>query len=297
MADPFPASPPILDPPLVGWNEFLVNVPPGQSRHIVATEMTAMSGMPERIKNVSVRREQSFQARREKLWCSKCEGFQLFDPDSSDLRAIQTPLRVMFTCRNCGDGRHLFFLGFEDWSPEYVQAVKIGQWPLFSIDVPPRVQRLIQPHLDFFKKGLRAERTGLGIGALTYYRRIVEHDWQRLIEAIIKVAKQVGAPSPQIETLESAAKQDQFSKAVALAKDALPASLLIEGHNPLTLLYRATSVGMHEETDEWCMSRAGDIREVLTDLAERIQTAVAEKKPLKEALQRLTNLRDDPPRT
>ena len=68
----------------------------------------------------------------------------------------------------------------------------------------------------------------------------------------------------------------------------MPQSLLIGGHyNPLTLLHKALSVGLHEQTDAYCLELAHDIRLVLGELAERLSSALKDEAELNEAVARL----------
>lgn len=130
----------------------------------------------------------------------------------------------------------------------------------------------------------RAENQGLGLGSFAYYRRVVENQRGRLLEEIIRVAKRMGAKADAVRALEAAAKEQQFSKSIELTKDSIPESLLIDGHNPLLLLHRALSVGLHNLTDEECLARARSIRLVLTELAERIGQVLKDTAELKEAI-------------
>lgn len=107
------------------------------------------------------------------------------------------------------------------------------------------------------------------------------------LEEIIRVAKKIGAKPDALKALEAAAKEQQFSKSIQLAKDSIPESLLIDGHNPLLLLHRALSVGLHNLTDEECLGRARSIRLVLTELAERIGQVLKDTAELKEAINHL----------
>jgi hypothetical protein len=64
-------------------------------------------------------------------------------------------------------------------------------------------------------------------------------------------------------------------------------SLLINGHNPLTLLHSALSKGLHAKTDEECLELAHDVRIVLTELAERLGQALKDEAELNTAVSRL----------
>ena len=65
--------------------------------------------------------------------------------------------------------------------------------------------------------------------------------------------------------------------------------MLINGQNPLTLLHKALSVGVHESTDERCLERAHDVRVVLIELAERLGQAIKDEAGLNTAVNRLMN--------
>jgi len=138
-----------------------------------------------------------------------------------------------------------------------------------------------------FLKGRRCENQGLGIGAFSYYRRVVEHQKGRIIDEVIKVSGKIGAPEETLKLLREARNETKFSKSVSLIKDAIPQALLISGHNPLTLLHNALSAGLHEDTDDGCLSLAQAVRVVLVDLSERLSHALRDDAELKTAVSRL----------
>lgn len=126
----------------------------------------------------------------------------------------------------------------------------------------------------------------MGIGAFAYYRRVVENQKNRIIVEIAKVATILGS-TPEIDALFAAAvTETQFSKSIEMVKDAIPQSLLIKGHNPLTLLHTALSRGLHnpDMTDSHCLALAQSIRTVLADLSERISEALKNTKEVQDAL-------------
>lgn len=130
----------------------------------------------------------------------------------------------------------------------------------------------------------------MGIGAFTYYRRVVEHQKNRLIDEIIKVVRKV-EPSPDaiVDDLTKAKTTFQFSQAMSDVKLAVPQVLLINGHNPLTLLHSALSAGIHDKSDDECVEIAKNIRLVLAGLAERLGQALSEHKELNNAVATLLN--------
>jgi hypothetical protein len=69
--------------------------------------------------------------------------------------------------------------------------------------------------------------------------------------------------------------------------------VLVNGHNPLTLLHRALSGGVHELTDERCVELAHDVRVVLVELAERLGQALRDEAELNTAINRLLQANQD----
>ena len=95
----------------------------------------------------------------------------------------------------------------------------------------------------------------------------MEHQKARIIDEIIKVSEKLGATAGALKLLADAKSETQFSKSVTMVKNGLPQALLINGHNPLTLLHNALSAGLHEQTDEVCLELAQAVRVVLVDLS------------------------------
>lgn len=223
----------------------------------------------------------------------KCGGVRTFYCTSGNVFLEQDKdnyVYLRYVCRNC---RYIatvrIFALFVRGNGKTGLVQKLGENPPFGPPTPSRVIKLVGPDRELFLKGRRAELHGLGIGAFAYYRRVVEEQKGRIIEEIGKVAVKL-KPSKETEELFAKAKvETQFSKAIEMIKAAIPETLLINGHNPLTLLHNALSEGLHEHTDEECLELATDIRVVLTELAERISTALKDEAELKTAVGRLLN--------
>ncbi|MCH7993583.1 MAG: hypothetical protein IIB57_03970 [Planctomycetes bacterium] len=141
-----------------------------------------------------------------------------------------------------------------------------------------------------FQQGRRGESLGMGMGAFIYYRRVVDNLKDTLLDRIIAVAESLEANPAQIEALRSAKAEPSFKRQVAGFKKVFPPSLLIKGHNPLALLYAALSKGVHEMTDDECLTAASDIRTVLTSVATRASQLLRDETELKQAVGRLTRL-------
>lgn len=195
---------------------------------------------------------------------------------------------ITYLCSNCQTSTKTYSIRAYRTNNDYNGAmVKFGEEPAFGPPVPARLLKLIGPDRDNFLKGRRCENQGLGVGAFVYYRRVVEHQKNRILKEIVKVSEKIGAPKDKIDTLNAALMETQFTKALDMAKDAMPESLLINGHSPLKLLYRALSDGIHNLSDEDCLGFASSVRVVLGELSERLSQALKDEVEITNALNRL----------
>lgn len=230
--------------------------------------------------------------------CSTCEGERYFRLGRQEDRV--EPARWAFcfatyVCSNCRKESKTFALGAIQGSGDIGDCFKFGESPPFGPPTPARLISLIGPDRDLFLKGRRCETQGLGIGAFSYYRRVVENQKRRILGEIIRVAEKLSPGDAVIAELKEAQQETQFSKAVERVKHAIPQSLLIDGrNNPLTLLHGPLSEGLHGLTDEHCLALAQSVRVVLAELAERTAQALKDEKELKDAVSVLLGAKKAP---
>jgi hypothetical protein len=197
-------------------------------------------------------------------------------------------LFVAYTCRNCRKTQKTYALALiADATGRDGTVHKLGETPAFGPEVPARVITLIGPDRELFLKGRRAENHGLGVGAFAYYRRVVENQKVSIIEELAKVARRLDASPGDLKLFQEAAKESQFTKAIDKIGAAIPSALRISGHNPLSLLHKALSDGLHERSDEECLECAREVRLLLTELADRMAQVLKEESELKGAVSKL----------
>ncbi|WP_018456780.1 hypothetical protein [Bradyrhizobium sp. WSM4349] len=237
-----------------------------------------------------------------RLHCTNetCNGVRYFRYKSGDRdlynETVQKNIFLSYLCSNCESNQKMFALhvAIDRESDGCGKCYKFGEYPAFGPATPSRLLRLLKKDREIFLKGRRCEAQGLGIGAFSYYRRVVENQKDMILEQIIAVAQRVGASADAISQLQAAKKETQFTKAIASVRDALPQSLLVGGHhNPLALLHKALSDGLHARSDEHCLELAQDIRLVLADLAERLSVALKDEVELNAAIARLGKIGSD----
>lgn len=220
-----------------------------------------------------------------------CNGVRRFH--CGNVRLLSEGANFVFLnyfCKNCENFGKTFALAVSrDGSKTSGKVRKLGEAPPYGPPTPSRLMKLVGPDRELFLQGRRAELHGLGIGAFAYYRRVVEEQKGRIIEEIGKVAVKVKPSKETAALFEKAKAETQFTNAIDMIRSAIPEAVLIDGHNPLTLLHSALSEGLHAQTDQQCLELATSIRVVLTDLAERMSTALKEEATLKSAVSRLLN--------
>lgn len=263
-------------------SEFLQSTPPNQSRYISNLSVSEHAGV------------YAINTPELKLHCSddSCNGVRFFRCTDTGTYLKENNvnyLYVTYRCSNCRKTVKVFALAVKPSTNEEFAGLcrKLGELPPYGPPVPSRLIKLIGPDKDIFLKGRNCENQGLGIGAFTYYRRVVENQKNRILGEIVKVSERIGVSQDKIHALREAIKETQFSKALGMAKDVMPESLLINGHSPILLLHHALSRGVHELSDEECLKLASTVRLVLGELSERLSALLKDKAELTEAISTL----------
>ncbi len=220
------------------------------------------------------------------------DGVRGCNPSVNITCAQYKTLFIQYTCRDCGQWSKTFALILSPdvtAKPTVLTAVKLGEYPPFGSHLAKRLQDMLsKTDLELYRKGLRTEREGHGIGAAAYFRRVVDNQWKALVGKLRDAAEKLGVPHEQLKVFEQALTQPQFSTAVDMLKDAIPAKLLIlDGRNPLTLLYKPLSVQIHDLSDEQCLQQAADIRIILNETFDNISRVLKDDEELKAAVSRL----------
>ncbi|MGR1200375.1 hypothetical protein [Aeromonas hydrophila] len=271
-------------------SEFLESTPPNRTSHISDLSEWKFQGGWYNILNTP-----DIQLHCPSESCNGIRFFRCVSGHGSGLTTDYRYIYLSYRCSNCQTHHKVFSIAAridEDQEPTG-ELYKFGELPTFGPPTPTRLVKLIGPDRESFLKGRRCENQGLGIGAFIYYRRVVENQKNRILEEIIKVSEKLGAPKEKIETLKLAVSETQFSKAMNMAKDVIPESLLINGHSPILLLHSALSEGVHARSDEDCLDLASSIRIVLGELSERLSQALKDEAELTKALATLMNHKKD----
>ena len=264
---------------------FLESTPPNTSALIPGLATKHLKGSP------GVRAyywDVTVAPKRLQIHCDADDGVRRFDALGND---PGSGFRFLdYVCRDCGVSRKTYALLTvikHIGEKSIAEVMKLGEYPPFGAPISARIQNLLgKDDLELYRKGSRSEAQGLGIGAATYFRRIVDSHWKLLVKELRCAAEKVG--HADLDVFDKALQETRFSAAVKMLSDAIPGKLLIlNGENPLTLLYAPLSVQLHELTDEECLQQAADIRTVLAALLENIADVLRDQEELKSAANRL----------
>jgi len=278
MADDFKAA-------LLEWKDFLESTPAYVERRF--------ENLISDITPKSPGTAWGIWSPRIQLYCEIDDGVRWCEPEANSFPCDDYITRFFrYTCRDCGRWSKTFALILIpklNATPKILTAMKVGEYPPFGSHLAKRLQEMLsKDDLELYRKGLRTEREGHGIGAAAYFRRVVDNQWKALVKRLRDAAEKLGTPAEKLKVFNEALAQPQFSAAVDMLKDAIPAKLLIlDGRNPLTLLYRPLSVQIHELSDQQCLQQAADIRVVLNETFDNISRVLADDETLKAAVTRL----------
>lgn len=229
------------------------------------------------------------------LHCERDGGSRRFTTSKKlFLRYTSSHQFLTFRCRDCLKSEKIFAIAFKwdslnEHTSGEVTVMKMGEYPPFSTAISPRIQKLLtRQDLELYRKGVRSMDYGLGIGAASYLRRIVESQWKLVVIETRKAAERLGIKD--LKAFDAALESHQFSRAVESLKGVIPEKLLLPGrHNPLTILYKPLSQQLHDLSDEECLQQAQAIQIVLTKLLENIATVLKDEAELSAAVSMLQN--------
>ena len=169
---------------------------------------------------------------RLQLHCDVDDGVRRFDASASNNPGLGFRF-LAYSCRDCGKSTKTYALvtelrpvNAEGRESRVAEVMKLGEYPPFGAPIAGRIQKLLDTEdLELYRKGSRSEAQGLGIGATTYFRRIVESRWKLLVKELRRAADRLG--HGDLAVFDDALRETQFSAAVRMLKDAIPDKLLI----------------------------------------------------------------------
>lgn len=220
--------------------------------------------------------------------CGKVMTFDKIGREQDFLNSAYTH-QVTFKCRHCREGFAVWFA----WKPANGKVLieKYGEMPRPDIALPLELAKALKKHSVFWRRGMSLRHHGAGIGALAYFRRIVEATTDDLLELLAKAMELAEDPKPDIDAIRQLTRErTTYDRKAEVASRVLPARYR-QGGNPLKAMFEVMSDGMHARTDEDCCALADGLREAMTFLLPRLNEDISSPKGLVDALKALESLR------
>lgn len=169
---------------------------------------------------------------------------------------------------------------------EVLKIMKVGIFP--KVQVKPRIE--VSKFFDresniWYFKGINAITENYGIGALAYFRRIIEKELLHIITEIKELPDSHG-----LEIQKLLNEHEQNSSLSSIYENIfhhLPNSLKSLGDNPIKLLYNQTSEGLHSLTDDQALNKAKTIQKLLEFVIVKIYEERSQIRELKDAIKAL----------
>lgn len=182
---PQPETAPASEQPLT-LSEFFESVPPNTPKglpslyEVTRRNRTGIAG--------GVFYSFSFKLPEILIHCANeiCNGPRVYRPTKDSNVEAYSGVKYSFfeyLCSNCRSSLKTFAVRMlaNDGEPNAV-ITKLGEFPPYGPITPTRLLKLLGDQRETFLSGRRCENQGLGIGAFSYYRRVVEHQKDRIID-------------------------------------------------------------------------------------------------------------------
>ncbi len=164
---------------------------------------------------------------------------------------------------------------------------KVGQRPPWSIEVSAAVEEALGADSETYRKGLVSLSQGYGLGACAYLRRVVENNVHRILALLHELNRELGASAEELRELQQIIDSRTADKKLAEASKFLPPSLIVDGANPLRLLYDGLSQGIHSMTDDECADTAAQMVVALEHLVTELGHQLATRHHFAEEIRKL----------
>jgi hypothetical protein len=158
---------------------------------------------------------------------------------------------LTYQCRNCRDSIFRVWLLWR-LLEGVTKVVKAGHYPKLEVTIPKEFENALGEKRSLYLRGMTSRHNGYGIGALTYFRRLIEDTTDGMLGLLEEAMEAAKADHAAIEALRKAKDGRRFEDKVKIAAEVMPAHLKPGGINPFGDLYELLSIGLHDRCDEEC---------------------------------------------
>lgn len=190
---------------------------------------------------------------------------------------------AVYECALCGKNEIRFFLYH---SVGEKLLVKVGQYPEPSITIPKLVEDGLKDSAAHYKKGLISLNQGYGIGAVAYFRRVVEERTSELIDVVAELAKANGAAEEEVQRILAAKSERTFDRRLEVASEMIPKNLRPGDVNPLGRLHALLSEALHVHAEDDALRTGDEIREIIEHVFRNLREYINAQRRYAEKVRR-----------
>jgi hypothetical protein len=182
--------------------------------------------------------------------CGKVMTFTQGDPNGLAVHTGQLR-EVFYHCRHCRDVFGVWMMW--RYADGKLIATKYGEIPAPEIALPKELEKSLGDEAHFWRRGVSLRHHGAGIGALAYFRRIVEAKTHQVLELLVEAMKKAQDKQEDIDrVMQLMTERNTFDRKMEQAAKVIPARFRPGGANPVNTIFEVVSDGLHARDDKEC---------------------------------------------
>lgn len=193
----------------------------------------------------------------------------------------------LFKCHTCLSSEYAFLIEVDIEKSELQKIGQSSSW--YSIYDDKIINKFLKKDATFFKNALKCQSHGYGIGAFSYYRRVLESSIEKILKSIRSVLESEGSLEG-VKKINEALEKHSMNDKVNIAKEAIPISLTPGGKNPLKIIHHCLSIGIHNLSEDDCKENSERIRVALSYLIKTLSQRNEDQKTYIETLNELDKI-------
>ena len=197
------------------------------------------------------------------LKCSKCKQQHPFRDYRSRGSGAGMPEPILktdvyhfqYTCTGC---ESTILRCWIEVNKEEEWLRKVGQLPPWDIGISGDVERILGEDAEFYKRARICISQSYGLAACAYLRRVLENQINEVLMLIREVQVEEGSRE-KVAKLDSLLHSKSLDEKLSEAYRYAPNSIIVEGNNPLKLIYENLSDRIHNKSEEECVRCALEV--------------------------------------
>jgi len=171
-----------------------------------------------------------------------------------------------------------------------VQVILIGRLPRPTPHIDPDVAEAFgEIDLYLYEQALGSRLSGMGIGAMTYMRRVVENEMSRLLDLLIEELSSTPEHVEKLKRAKELQDENAFAAKARVADLVLPPSLFPDNQNPFSKLHDLCSEGLHQLDDVESCERFDEAKDLFELLFQRLLHERESRRLYTENLKKLSS--------